>query len=132
LKFSPGTSSNCSRQCQHNAEREQFANGALHGTSALATRSARMPVTVTLWLIFVWFCVGFFAGLGWHLAAWVIGRIQIGPGRFWRRWRNQHRLHLHNTSKVGDVDQLKAFDIAEAFDRWKDENDPEGVAFNTP
>jgi hypothetical protein len=58
----------------------------MHGTSAFAARSASMPVTVTIWLILVWFCVGFFAGLGWHLAAWVIGRIQIEPGRLpWRR-----------------------------------------------
>ena len=36
-----------------------------------------MPVTVTIWLVLVWFCVGFFAGLGWHLAAWIVGRIKL-------------------------------------------------------
>jgi hypothetical protein len=36
-----------------------------------------MPVTVTIWLILVWFCVGFFTGLGWHLAGWIIGRLKL-------------------------------------------------------
>ena len=33
-----------------------------------------MPVTITLYLIGVWFCVGFFTGLGWAIASWVVGR----------------------------------------------------------
>jgi hypothetical protein len=34
-----------------------------------------MPMTITLYLIGVWFCVGFFAGAGWTLAAHLIGRL---------------------------------------------------------
>lgn len=33
-----------------------------------------MPSTITLQLIGIWFAVGFFTGLGWFLAAWVVGR----------------------------------------------------------
>jgi hypothetical protein len=34
-----------------------------------------MPGAVTLYLIFVWFCVGFFTGCGWALGTWLVGRI---------------------------------------------------------
>jgi hypothetical protein len=34
-----------------------------------------MPSTVNLQLIGVWFCVGFFTGAGWAIAAWLVGRI---------------------------------------------------------
>jgi hypothetical protein len=34
-----------------------------------------MPSTVNLNLIGVWFCVGFFTGAGWAVAAWLIGRV---------------------------------------------------------
>jgi len=34
-----------------------------------------MPTTITLYQIGVWFCVGFFVGVGWALAALVIGRL---------------------------------------------------------
>ena len=34
-----------------------------------------MPTTVNLYLIGVWFCVGFFMGAGWAIAAWIVGRI---------------------------------------------------------
>jgi hypothetical protein len=34
-----------------------------------------MPSTVTPYLIGVWFCVGFFTGAGWAVAAWLVGRI---------------------------------------------------------
>lgn len=34
-----------------------------------------MPSTVSIQLIGIWFCVGFFTGLGWALAAWLIGRV---------------------------------------------------------
>lgn len=37
-----------------------------------------MPATVTLYLIGVWFCVGFFTGLGWFLASWLISRLTRG------------------------------------------------------
>ena len=41
-------------------------------------------------------------------------------------------IYTDTSKQVGDVDQLKVFDTAEAFDRWKDEYDPEGVVLNTP
>lgn len=34
-----------------------------------------MPETVTLYLIAVWFCVGFFTALGWTLGCWVMSRL---------------------------------------------------------
>lgn len=34
-----------------------------------------MPGTISLQLIGIWFCVGFFTGLGWFLAGQVIGRL---------------------------------------------------------
>lgn len=34
-----------------------------------------MPSTITLYLIGVWFCVGFFTGFGWSLAAWIVARL---------------------------------------------------------
>jgi hypothetical protein len=38
------------------------------------TENCNMPTTVSLYLIGVWFCVGFFTGAGWALAAWIVGR----------------------------------------------------------
>ena len=38
------------------------------------TENCNMPTTVSLYLIGVWFCVGFFAGAGWALAAWIVAR----------------------------------------------------------
>lgn len=34
-----------------------------------------MPQTITAQLIGIWFCVGFFTGLGWALATWLVARI---------------------------------------------------------
>jgi hypothetical protein len=34
-----------------------------------------MPTTVTLYLIGVWFCVGFFTGAGWAIASVIVGRV---------------------------------------------------------
>ena len=34
-----------------------------------------MPSTINLYQIGVWFCVGFFTGAGWAIAAWLVGRI---------------------------------------------------------
>ncbi len=34
-----------------------------------------MPDTISLYAIGVWFCVGFFTGSGWALAAWLVSRI---------------------------------------------------------
>jgi hypothetical protein len=42
---------------------------------ATLEESCIMPSTVTLYLIGVWFCVGFFTGAGWAIAAWIVGRI---------------------------------------------------------
>jgi hypothetical protein len=36
---------------------------------------SNMPSTVNLYQIGVWFCVGFFTGTGWALAAWLVGRL---------------------------------------------------------
>ena len=34
-----------------------------------------MPSTINLYQIGVWFCVGFFTGAGWAIAAVLVGRI---------------------------------------------------------
>jgi hypothetical protein len=34
-----------------------------------------MPATITLYLIAVWFCVGFFTGLGWAAAHWLASKL---------------------------------------------------------
>ena len=34
-----------------------------------------MPSKLSLELIGVWFCVGFFTGAGWAGATWLVGRI---------------------------------------------------------
>lgn len=34
-----------------------------------------MPNTIDLYLVGVWFAVGFFTGAGWTLGAWLVGRI---------------------------------------------------------
>lgn len=34
-----------------------------------------MPSTITLYLIAVWSCVGFFTGGGWAIATWLVGRL---------------------------------------------------------
>jgi hypothetical protein len=34
-----------------------------------------MPSTISLQLIGIWFCVGFFTGLGWASASWLVGRV---------------------------------------------------------
>lgn len=33
------------------------------------------PTSVTAGLAVAWFALGFFAGLGWHLAGWLVGRL---------------------------------------------------------
>jgi hypothetical protein len=35
----------------------------------------QMPTKVSLELIIVWACVGFFTGAGWAAATWLVGRI---------------------------------------------------------
>jgi hypothetical protein len=34
-----------------------------------------MPSDISLHLIAVWFCVGFFTGAGWALGTWIINRL---------------------------------------------------------
>ncbi len=34
-----------------------------------------MPNTLTAYEFLIWFCVGLGTGLGWHLGAWIVGRI---------------------------------------------------------
>lgn len=34
-----------------------------------------MPSTVSLYLIGVWCCVGFFTGAGWALGTWLVGKL---------------------------------------------------------
>lgn len=34
-----------------------------------------MPTVVNLYLIGVWFCVGFFTGAGWTLGTWLVNRV---------------------------------------------------------
>ena len=34
-----------------------------------------MPTTIAPYLLGVWFCVGFFTGAGWALAALIVGRV---------------------------------------------------------
>ena len=38
-------------------------------------------------------------------------------------------IYVDTNHEVGDRDQLKVFVNEEAADKWFDENDPEGVAF---
>lgn len=39
-----------------------------------------MPTDISLHLIAVWFCVGFFTGAGWSLGAWAVAQLTT-----WRR-----------------------------------------------
>ena len=34
-----------------------------------------MPLKIDAYLIGIWFCVGFFTGAGWAIAAWLVGHI---------------------------------------------------------
>lgn len=34
-----------------------------------------MPSDISLHLIGVWFCVGFFTGIGWALGSWIVSRV---------------------------------------------------------
>jgi hypothetical protein len=47
----------------------------LYTNRRLLSGESNMPSTVNLYLIGVWFCVGFFTGSGWAVAAWLVGRI---------------------------------------------------------
>jgi hypothetical protein len=39
------------------------------------------------------------------------------------------RVYVNTAKEVGDVDHLKVFANEEAAEKWFEENDPEGVAF---
>ena len=34
-----------------------------------------MPAAITVQSVLVWLCVGFFVGLGWTLAVWLVGKV---------------------------------------------------------
>ena len=38
-------------------------------------------------------------------------------------------IYVDTSKEVGDVDHLKVFANVDAANRWLEENDPEGVAF---
>jgi hypothetical protein len=38
-------------------------------------------------------------------------------------------IYVNTSKEVGDVDHLKVFANEDAAERWFEENDPEGVAF---
>ena len=38
-------------------------------------------------------------------------------------------VYINTAKEVGDVDHLKVFANEEAAEKWFEENDPEGVAF---
>jgi hypothetical protein len=38
-------------------------------------------------------------------------------------------IYVNTNKQVGDVDHIKVFANADAAERWFEENDPEGVAF---
>jgi hypothetical protein len=38
-------------------------------------------------------------------------------------------VYVNTAKEVGDVDHVKAFASANAAEKWFEENDPEGVAF---
>jgi hypothetical protein len=41
-------------------------------------------------------------------------------------------IYVNTDSLPGDVDHLQVFATGKAADRWIEENDPEGVAFEYP
>jgi hypothetical protein len=41
-------------------------------------------------------------------------------------------IYVDTSKDVGDVDHLKVFADEEAAEKWFEENDPEGVAFEYP
>ena len=41
-------------------------------------------------------------------------------------------IYIDTSKEVGDADHLKVFANMEAADRWLEEHDPEGVAFECP
>ena len=41
-------------------------------------------------------------------------------------------IYVDTSKEVGDVDHIKALAITDAAEKWFEENDPEGVAFEYP
>ena len=41
-------------------------------------------------------------------------------------------VYINTAREVGDVDHLKVFASEEAAEKWFEQNDPEGVAFEYP
>ena len=59
-------------------------------------------------------------------------RVPTSWGRF--VLKPEHRamtvlIYVNTNKQVGDVDHIKVFANADAAERWFEENDPEGVAF---
>ena len=42
------------------------------------------------------------------------------------------RIYVNTAAHVGDNDHLQVFASEEVANRWLEENDPEGVAFENP
>jgi hypothetical protein len=53
-----------------------------------------------------------------------LGKAQASEGPMKTVW-----VYINTSKEVGDVDHLKVFANEEAAERWFEENDPEGVAF---
>ena len=41
-------------------------------------------------------------------------------------------VYVNTSKQVGDVDHIKVFANVDAAEKWFEENDPEGVAFEYP
>jgi hypothetical protein len=41
-------------------------------------------------------------------------------------------VYINTAREVGDIDHLKVFASAETAEKWFEESDPEGVAFEYP
>jgi hypothetical protein len=58
----------------------------------------------------------------------------MGAARQTRQGLQDHKMktvfvYINTAKQVGDVDYVKVFANQEAAERWFEENDPEGVAF---
>ena len=58
---------------EHSQQRCDLNLSSYRSTSP--TGESDMPSNINLYQIGVWFCVGFFTGAGWAIAAWLVGRV---------------------------------------------------------